>query len=446
MIKSIIRYYTVILIITLISSSINFNVLSEQIDNNEKLLSKSDNWDMVIITPQKFAFETISLVKHKRNFGINTTLKTTEEIYSEYIGIDNIEKIKYYIKDAIESQNISYVLLLGDIDKVPIRTSGLSWDYFGNIAVENVITDLYYADIYNSDGSFSSWDTNHDGIFSEIRMITRGIEDNETFQFIDIIDGIPDIGIGRIPCNTKLDVEIAIEKIISYETNTHSKEWFKRLILMGGDTFPNIGNMSEGEFVTDYISSIMSDFIPIKLYASKKTFKPFNINFEISKGAGFVCYSGHGFQYGFGTSEYDDESLVKYYTPYIVGINNFNKYPIFYFDACWTGALDYSMGHIQLPSFAWALMKKPFSGAIACIASTRVGYGGFEGDPLGAGSPCLHACFFESYKTGIFLSDMFVQAQKNYISKIWNNVFDDCLTIQEFILLGDPSLKIGGYY
>ena len=443
MLKIIKSFYIIFLIIILIISSFNLTVLSDNIEKNTFLSNNKVN--MVIITPEIFAPELDSLIEHKTSFGINTTIKTTENIYIEYKGRDNIEKIKYFIKDAIENHNISYVLIIGDIDKVPIRTTGLSWDYFGNIAVENVITDLYYADIYNSDGTFSNWDTNNDGIYSEIRMITNGMEDNETFQFIDNIDGIPDVGIGRIPCNSKFDIQNAIKKIISYETNTYNEDWFKRIILMGGDTFPYIGNMSEGEFVGDYISTVMSDFNPIKLYASYNNFKPMKINNEISKGAGFVCYSGHGFQYGFGTSDYNQEKLIKYYTPFIFGLKNYEKLPIFYLDACWTGALDFSIGQIKIPSLAWSLIKKPNGGAIACIASTRVGYGGFEGNPMGAGSPCMNACFFESYEPGIYLSDIFVNAQKKYIDKVWNNVFTDCLTLQEFILLGDPTLKVGGY-
>ena len=48
--------------------------------------------------------------------------------------------------------------------------------------------------------------------------------------------------------------------------------------------------------------------------------------------------------------------------------------------------------------------------------------------------------FFESYKESDILGNVFVMAQEKYISKLW-----DEWTIQEFILLGDPTLKIGGY-
>ena len=116
-----------------------------------------------------------------------------------------------------------------------------------------------------------------------------------------------------------------------------------------------------------------------------------------------------------------------------------------YFDACLTGAFDYRLGNMNIPCFAWSLIKKHDSGAIACIAATRVGFGGFAGDPLLAGASCLHKYFFEAYIPGENLGSMFVQAQQQYIENVVNRIIYDPLTIQEFTLIGDPSLKIGGY-
>jgi hypothetical protein len=91
------------------------------------------------------------------------------------------------------------------------------------------------------------------------------------------------------------------------------------------------------------------------------------------------------------------------------------------------------------------LLKKQYGGAVACIGATRIAYGGFVGNPLGGGSPCLHALFFEAYKPGICLGNMFHDAKKTYVDTICVEGFEDCFTMQEFVLLGDPSLKIGGY-
>ena len=91
------------------------------------------------------------------------------------------------------------------------------------------------------------------------------------------------------------------------------------------------------------------------------------------------------------------------------------------------------------------MIKKQNGGAIACFGATRTGFGGFAGDPFMAGASSMHAFFFDSYEPGIYLGDMFISAQKLFIENINEKVMYDPLTIQEFILIGDPSLKIGGY-
>ena len=404
-----------------------------------------EGYDMVIITSDIFSESANRLIDHKSTVGISAFLKTNEEIYTEYPGHDTSEQIRYFIKDAIEEYGIRFVLLLGDIDHIPMRQTAVTWDYFGNVVVPNVITDLYYADIYDQDGSLSNWDSNGNGVYSQINMIMNNDPFNETLEIIDELEGVPDISVGRIPCSNKDEAKNIIEKIIVYETTAYGSEWSERLILLGGDTFPNVGGINEGEYVTDYISTILTDFIPIKLWASLGTFKPMNINKEISKGAGFVSYSGHGFEYGFGTSQPDASSMITYYLPYILGIRNTDKCPIMYFDACLTASLDYNLFNVDIPCFAWSMLKKPESGAVACIGSTRVGFGGFSGDPFIAGASSLHRYFFDSYQPGVHLGDMFVNAQKEFIENISNKVLYDPLTLQEFTLLGDPSLKIGGY-
>ena len=63
-----------------------------------------------------------------------------------------------------------------------------------------------------------------------------------------------------------------------------------------------------------------------------------------------------------------------------------------------------------------------------------------ESGPLwGAGF--LSKLFFESYSEGISLGEIFTDAISSYYSYYQMN---DPVTPQEFILIGDPSLKIGG--
>ncbi len=75
-------------------------------------------------------------------------------------------------------------------------------------------------------------------------------------------------------------------------------------------------------------------------------------------------------------------------------------------------------------------------GAIATIGATRTAYGS-----LSMGCGYLSIQFYEEYSSSETVSQMLTKAQNNYINNLWR----DYSTLEEFILLGDPSLKVGGY-
>ena len=95
----------------------------------------------------------------------------------------------------------------------------------------------------------------------------------------------------------------------------------------------------------------------------------------------------------------------------------------------------------KLPCFSWCMLKKPSGGAIATIGSTRVAFGFADNNGVHYGSSYLNLGFFKSYEPGILVSQMFTKAQNDYIDYIGK----DYITLEQFNLLGDPSLKVGGY-
>ena len=125
------------------------------------------------------------------------------------------------------------------------------------------------------------------------------------------MDLFPDVNIGRLACSDINEVEIVVNKIITYELNTFGKSWFNKILLLGGDTFPG-HNGNEGEEINLIIQQIMSDFVPIKLWTSDNTFRFWNINREINNGVGFVDYSGHGFTTGIGTHPPNSDLWINY--------------------------------------------------------------------------------------------------------------------------------------
>ncbi len=392
-----------------------------------------EDYSLVIIAPSSFSSQLQPLVTHKNKYGISAKIVTLEEIFSgKYFpaeGRDNAEKIKYFIKNSVEQWKTIYVLLVGNIYKLPIRKS-----YVGEWVIP---TDLYYADVFFSDGSFSSWDTNGNNRYGEYWQ-----------ESDDIVDLYPDIYIGRLACKNSNEVRIVINKIIKYETSVYGKNWFKRIILCGGDTHP-YGNIYEGEVTLNEIEKCMPDFSPIKLYTSENSFTPSSLNRAINNGAGFLAYSGHGFEISIGTHPPNSEKWASYNTINLLGLFNINKLPIVFFDACLTARLDVILGDLLKLSFikfpisciAWCFVKKILGGAIATIGATREAFSRVKenGPTKGCGYLALH--FFKNYEEGTTIADMFVSSQNHYL----DTILSDPLTVEEFILLGDPSLKVGGY-
>ncbi|HDM67160.1 MAG TPA: hypothetical protein ENG62_02095, partial [Thermoplasmatales archaeon] len=85
----------------------------------------SKEYQLVIISPSEFAGDLQVLVDHKISRGVSTKLVLLDEIYNGLYfpvsGRDDAEKIKYFIKDAIEEWDTTFILLVGGIDKIPSR-------------------------------------------------------------------------------------------------------------------------------------------------------------------------------------------------------------------------------------------------------------------------------------------------------------------------------------
>ncbi len=432
-------------------------------------LNNNFDYDLVIITPSEFESVINPLANHKIKNGINTFIKTLEDIYLDFEGRDYQEKIKYFVKYAIEEFDVEYVLLIGDIKKLPIRnTDAYPWSgYHGN----GILSDLYYADIYDKNANFCTWDLNNNDIFGEI---DDSNQNNEFYLNIDGVDLYPDVHIGRIPCTNSEELNTIVSKIISYEEFTYDQTWFKKIILAGGDTFP-ISKFSppfvyEGEITNTKVGQQLEGFEQIRLWASTHNLNAHTFNKAIRDGAGFLSYAGHGFEHGWGT--YRPNSIRNkmgilqplYYTPFIKYIKNDFRLPIIFFDACLTAKLDFNITDLKgyyglpvtiinllprlrlessdfLPSISWSFLKDENGGSIACIGATRPAYTHVDKYGVYAGAGYLDVHFFKAYEEGITVGKMHTQSQIDYI----NYVGKDFFTIEEFMLVGDPSLKIGGY-
>lgn len=463
-------------------------ITTNQNSTNQKeyvVLTQQKNNTFIIITPKDLLAGLEPLKMHKEQFGIHTKIITLEQIYNgtyfPKMGRDHAESIKYFIKNAIENWNSSYVLLVGGKEKTPVRHSNIySLDFpkkenkkipasygarstYGNDSW-TFISDLYYSDIYNQNGSFCSWDDNNNSIFGEINDTTN----------IDRVDLYPDISIGRVLCNNLSELTITVNKIVNYEKLKCSDDWFKRVILCGGDTNPTVKEIIfklipfhkrvriafEGEYLGDQIAKILKDFKAKKLYATgflrlrAKFLTIENINRELNKGAGFILFAGHGDYYTWKTHFpfYKMGVLprpIGYRIDDIYSLTNEDKLPFAVFSSCLCGDFD----NVSNP-LAWEFVRYEQGGAIASLACTAKAFGAQSTLCTETLNGRLAIGVFKSYSKGVgfagdlwkgslvdYLNDENALYLGNYTGYCWANY----LTLEQWILLGDPTLKIGGY-
>jgi len=451
-------------------------------------------YNLLIIAPQKFAGALQPLVDHKNNLDppVKTILVKTSEIYdSDYFpvqGRDKPEKVKYFIKNAYDEWGIKYVLLVG-IDIPGFRDLPVRYCYNSDIGTGFdelcFISDLYYADICNTtSGEFSSWDTDNDGIFGEWYM-NEPAEDNN-------IDLYPDVYVGRLPCKFTSQVTATVNKIIKYETTAYGENWFKNIIGISGDTYPD-GKWHfptpgyEGEENVRRALENMSaiGFNPTSLFVSDGSFSgPRDIRREINKGAGFVFLDGHSSPATWSCKDQNGTwyNGMQLYDGTVYLFSNKEKLPVCIWGGCHTFQFDVGAWKIFTdPDYrnhaswvweclGWSAVRLPWGGAIAAIGCTALGLTKEDRDdcwkkngtiPTEGNSEYLDSQFFIRYindggsssGSDVLLGEMMGNTVSDYLDHFsinWsqgatNDSADDAKTVQQWVLFGDPSLKIGGY-
>lgn len=445
----------------------------------EPLLDDHSIYDLLILAPSKFSFSLKPLVEHKNAYGVKTMFVSVEEVYDRmfWYGRDEQEKIKYFIKHAVEHWGVTYVLLVGgmkgqtDSWYLPVRYSHVVSPDEQGYAEPFFISDLYYADIYDALGGFSSWDSNNNNVFAEW---------NDTHK--DEMDLYPDVYLGRLACRNVRELKTVVEKIITYENNAYGEDWFNNFLVVAGDSYNDTEHFNEGELIGEAAIECMPGFTPVRVYASQQDINWRNVNRVLNKGCGFAYFCGHGSPVSWNTHYPPDGT--KWCTGYNIKdmllLHNKEKLPIVIVGGCHNAQFDVSLlnllkglreeglsyfrvkppvggfwyGEWSPECWAWFLTSKRGGGAVATIANTGVGAHG-EGDVDSNGVPdyleildgWLELRFFQLY--GVehvnVLGEVHGETLTGYLHRfLGNNEKMDVKMVQQWELFGDPSLKIGG--
>ena len=160
-----------------------------------------DDFEYVIITNNQMLSELDDFIAFKIGQGYNVFAKTTEEIYTEYTGNDNPEKVRNFIIDAYQNMGAEYVLLAGDTGIVPYRGF---WIDAGGTEDYNIPSDLYFEGLDRvGTGSGPDWNVNSNSKWAETSEA----------------DYYAEVHVGRISADNANEFAAAINKQMMYQDN-----------------------------------------------------------------------------------------------------------------------------------------------------------------------------------------------------------------------------------
>lgn len=195
-------------------------------------------YDYVIITTDALATAVSPLVVWKQSIGYSVDVVTTTWIEGNYTGSDRQERIRNFLIDKYAEWGIEYVLLVGDIDVLPMRHCFPDPSNHNPNSSYCPPTDHYYAALTGD------WDSDGDGYPAEFGQ--------------DTVDFVPEVSVGRIPFSDSATVASICGKLVSFEGDT--SPWKDNALLIGA--MSNYANEDFSGFPRTDGANLMEVMIP----------------------------------------------------------------------------------------------------------------------------------------------------------------------------------------
>lgn len=209
---------------------INFDDAKQWYPVTTTAVELSQIYDYVIIVENENIKQAVDKLKTwKEQLGHGVKVVTLDTVYTNYNGQDDAEKIWNFLqkKYSNEGWSIRYVLLAGNVDRIPTRflfPSDKEWAY---------ATDYYYAKLT------VNWDVDNDGRWGEFS------DDN--------FDTTPDVIVGRIPFNDQTTIERICDNIIAFEKDSGS--WKQMALMAMGIMDFNSSGKTDGGDLGEYLKT-----------------------------------------------------------------------------------------------------------------------------------------------------------------------------------------------
>jgi hypothetical protein len=370
--------------------------------------------DYLIITYDDFTPTANQLADFRRSHNnYSVEVAPISQVFNEFgSGRGDVAAIRNYITYFYgQSPNkLKYVLMLG----------ASSYDYKDRVANNTNLVPVYQSRnslhpvfTYASDDFFGFMEES-EGVWEEV------------FNNIDDVD----VGIGRIPANSKKEAQDAINKIIHYESSPKVFDnWRNDLFFIADDEDGNIFHR-DSEILSNYVIDNFGFYNINKLYLGAYEQEVFAstqrspkmreaINEMVEKGALIVNYIGHGSESSWTNEAILTKSMVNEW-------NNLDHLPLFVTATCEYGRFD----NPNIVSGAQEMLLKADGGAIALLTTSR---------PVESSSNAtLNRSFFEN----VFKTEGGTPKKLGDIIRATKNSGIVGVKNRNFILLGDPAVTL----
>lgn len=374
--------------------------------------------DMIILAPDAFVSEAERLAEFRRsNDNLTVAVVTPEQVYNEFSsGAPEATAIRrflkmFYDRKTSDEDAPKYLLLFGDgrFDnrKLTEQWKSSSDNYILTYQSKETLGELSYV----SDDYFGL------------------LVDNEG---LDPTSATICVGIGRFPVTTLTQAKNAVDKIISYATESKAGPWKNKLCFVGddgnaGDDY-TINHMSQANTLADYIENNHPEYIPKKLLfdayerkltGGKPSYPDINTNIqkELKEGVLLINYTGHG-----DATSWAEEKVMTQ-----TDINNatYTNLPLWIIAAC-----DFAPFDAQSTSAGEDVFLNKKSGGIGIFSTSRVAWS------------------YENFQINkLFIKNLFqkkANGRHQTLGEVMMNSKNSAkhVKLKSYVLLGDPSLTL----
>jgi len=379
------------------------SLVKEFADNPTDLLSlyqtdsslspTSPDVEYLIITNSTLKSNFQALADWKTARGTTAAVLATDDIYSNYSGSDNQEKIKSAIVDYATDpiSNTVWVLLGGDDTVIPARYC------YGQVSGSSVWTDTIPTDLYYAGLDDMDWDDN---------TVSPPCD-----PYSDTIDLGPDVFVGRAPVRTPGEADAFIEKVKTYVEDPPPDDFAEDMILMGEKLWNEWDGKSDSHWRSEelYNNYIDPYWGPVRewFYDTGTSFPgdadydltTAHVSDQINDGYNFLFMSTHGGHHAWAT-----EGTPYFYSTDVYSLTNRGAEGIIYTIACHTNAFDVDTSSNPDPCLSEAFIRNPNGGAVAYIGSSRYGWGNSDPEVTFGTSFQYASQFYQQLFTGSLTS------------------------------------------